>query len=624
MANVKLVNINKVYDGGVKAVNNFNLDISNEEFVVFVGPSGCGKSTTLRMIAGLESITSGELYIDNKLVNDLEPKDRDIAMVFQNYALYPHMTVYENMAFGLKQTHMPKDKIDTKVKEAAEILGISDLLSRKPRALSGGQRQRVALGRSIVRNPKVFLLDEPLSNLDAKLRVQMRSEITKIHERVKTTFIYVTHDQTEAMTMGSRIVVMHDGDIQQVDTPKNLYECPCNVFVATFLGSPQMNILNVFLSIENGTLFATLKDNRNIKFTLSNYIKNQILDDKYIGKEVLLGVRPEFVYLDNKESDIKDAKVSFVEMLGSELIVYIKIPGIEKELIMSTREHTPICKGNSIGIKFDFEHIHLFDAENELSIIGEPYENELKLKLNAINNKISFNVENKEIFLSNEQVKRLNPSFDLSKEVVIGIKPTDAFLTNKENCVEFNGKIEFIVEAGNKKLAYLSGIISDKLFVVRLPFDSKINQGNIKLFIDFNNISIKDSENGDTILTYYQFFENSFVAEVKDKKENLIVSFGKHKVIVSKDKFKSISAGTHKVIIPCDALKFNEESLKLHKNTIIYLKAINEENLGTKKVIYVKEESAADKYLSFICDSSVNVFKEKIKAAIDEDKLIIV
>lgn len=623
MANVKLVNVNKIYDGGVKAVNNFNLDISNEEFVVFVGPSGCGKSTTLRMIAGLESITSGELYIDNKLVNDLEPKDRDIAMVFQNYALYPHMTVYENMAFGLKQIHMPKDEIDAKVKEAAEILGISDLLSRKPRALSGGQRQRVALGRSIVRNPKVFLLDEPLSNLDAKLRVQMRSEITKIHERVKTTFIYVTHDQTEAMTMGSRIVVMRDGNIQQVDTPKNLYESPCNVFVATFLGSPQMNILNVFLSMENGTLFATLKDNRNIKFALSDYIKNQILDEKYIGKEVLLGVRPEFVYLDNKESDIKEAEVSFVEMLGSELIVYIKAPGLEKELIMSTREHNPIYKGDLIGIKFDSEHIHLFDAENELSIIGEPYENELKVKLNVVNNKISFNVGNKEVFLSNEQVKRLNPSFNLNKEVKIGIKPTDAFLTNKENCIEFDGKIEFIVEAGNKKLAYLSGIISDKLFVVRLPFDAKINQEKIKLFIDFNNISIRDSQNGNTVLTYYQFFENSFVAEVKDKKENLIVSFGKHKIIVGKDKFKNISASTHKVIIPCDALRFDEENLKKHKNTLISFKAINEENLGTKKVVYVKEENATDKYLSFICDSSVNIFKGKIKATIDEDKLII-
>lgn len=623
MANVKLVNVNKVYEGGVKAVNNFNLDISNEEFVVFVGPSGCGKSTTLRMIAGLESITSGELYIDNKLVNDLEPKDRDIAMVFQNYALYPHMTVYENMAFGLKQIHMPKEEIDVKVKEAAEILGITEFLSRKPRALSGGQRQRVALGRSIVRNPKVFLLDEPLSNLDAKLRVQMRSEITKIHERVKTTFIYVTHDQTEAMTMGTRIVVMRDGYIQQVDTPKNLYESPCNVFVATFLGSPQMNILNVILTKENNKLFATLKDNKNVKFPLSDHIKNQILDDKYIGKEVLLGVRPEFVYANEKDVDIKQVQVSFVEMLGSESIVYIQVPGVEKELIMSTREHNPINKGDCIDIKFDVDHIHLFDVESELSIIGEPHENEFKTKLKSLNGNVLFNLGGKDILLSSMQVKRLNPSFDLSKEVLVGIKPTDAFLTEKENCVEFAGKIEFIIETGNKRLAYVSGIIADKLFVVRLSLDEKVKEGKVKLFIDLNNISIKDVQNGDTILTYYQFFENSFVGGVKENDYNLIVSFGKHKIVVNKEKFKNISAGPHKIVIPCNALKFDAESLKHNKNTLISFKSINEELLGTNKVIYVKDENATEKYLSFVCDNSVNIFKGKIKAVVDEEKLII-
>ena len=247
MASVTLKNVYKVYDGGVTAVTDFNLEIADKEFIILVGPSGCGKSTTLRMIAGLEEISKGELYIGDKLSNDVAPKDRDIAMVFQSYALYPHMTVYDNMAFGLKLRKTPKDEIKRRVEEAARILDISHLLDRKPKALSGGQRQRVALGRAIVRDPKVFLLDEPLSNLDAKLRAQMRTEIAKLHKNLGTTFIYVTHDQTEAMTMGDRIVVMKDGFIQQVDTPQNLYEFPCNEFVAGFMGSPQMNFIDAVI-----------------------------------------------------------------------------------------------------------------------------------------------------------------------------------------------------------------------------------------------------------------------------------------------------------------------------------------------------------------------------------------
>ena len=253
MASVTLKHIYKIYQGGVTAVSDFTLDIEDKEFIVLVGPSGCGKSTTLRMVAGLEEISEGELYIGDKLVNDVAPKDRDIAMVFQNYALYPHMTVYDNMAFGLKLRKTPKAEIDKRVREAAKILDIEHLLSRKPKALSGGQRQRVALGRAIVREPKVFLMDEPLSNLDAKLRVQMRTEITKLHHRLQTTFIYVTHDQTEAMTMGSRIVVMKDGFIQQVDTPQNLYDYPGNLFVAGFIGSPQMNFFTVKLDQDAAT-----------------------------------------------------------------------------------------------------------------------------------------------------------------------------------------------------------------------------------------------------------------------------------------------------------------------------------------------------------------------------------
>ena len=254
MASLKLNHIYKVYDNGVKAVNDFNIDIQDNEFIVFVGPSGCGKSTTLRMIAGLEDITAGELFIGDTLVNNLEPKDRDIAFVFQNYALYPHMTVYENMAYGLKNRKLPKDEINRKVIEAAEILGLTEYLDRRPKEMSGGQRQRVALGRALVRDPKVFLLDEPLSNLDAKLRTQMRAEITKLHKKIKTTFIYVTHDQIEAMTMGTRIVVMKDGFIQQIDTPMNLYNKPVNKFVAGFIGTPQMNFFDVRLNKEDNIL----------------------------------------------------------------------------------------------------------------------------------------------------------------------------------------------------------------------------------------------------------------------------------------------------------------------------------------------------------------------------------
>ena len=250
MASLSLKNVCKVYPNGFEAVKDFNLEIADQEFIIFVGPSGCGKSTTLRMIAGLEDISSGELKIGDRVVNDVEPKDRDIAMVFQNYALYPHMSVYDNMAFGLKLRKVPKDQIDKMVKEAAKILDLTPLLDRKPKALSGGQRQRVAMGRAIVRNPKVFLMDEPLSNLDAKLRVQMRVEIAKLHQRLQATIIYVTHDQTEAMTLGTRIVVMKDGVIQQVDTPQNLYEKPCNLFVAGFMGSPQMNFLDATVKVE--------------------------------------------------------------------------------------------------------------------------------------------------------------------------------------------------------------------------------------------------------------------------------------------------------------------------------------------------------------------------------------
>ncbi len=293
MSSLSLKHIYKVYPGNVTAVKDFNLDIEDKEFIVFVGPSGCGKSTTLRMIAGLEEISQGELYIDGNIVNNIAPKDRDIAMVFQNYALYPHMTVYDNMAFGLKLRKIPKNEIDEKVKEAARILDIEHLLDRKPKALSGGQRQRVALGRAIVREPKVFLMDEPLSNLDAKLRVQMRTEISKLHKKLQTTFIYVTHDQTEAMTMGSRIVVMKDGLIQQVDTPQQIYAYPANMFVAGFIGSPQMNFIDSKLEEKNEKTYIVFGEDS----ILLPGDKAKIAKEKgYLGKDIVMGIRPENIY----------------------------------------------------------------------------------------------------------------------------------------------------------------------------------------------------------------------------------------------------------------------------------------------------------------------------------------
>ncbi|MGN1295786.1 MAG: ABC transporter ATP-binding protein, partial [Bacilli bacterium] len=321
MANLSLKHIYKVYPNGTKAVNDFNMEIKDKEFIVFVGPSGCGKSTTLRMIAGLEKITYGELTIDDEVVNSLEPKERDIAMVFQNYALYPHMSIFENIAFGLRTRKIDKKIINQKVNEAANILGISDYLNKKPKEMSGGQRQRVALGRAIVREPKVMLLDEPLSNLDAKLRTQMRSEIVKLHKKLNTTFIYVTHDQVEAMTMGTRIVVMKDGYIKQIDSPKNLYRYPANLFVASFIGSPQMNFFRVLLKKENNDVeikFLDVETKIIIPFSKLVKIQPTFLTGT---KEVILGIRSENISLSKTNNSIK-MKVSHFEELGNETLIY--------------------------------------------------------------------------------------------------------------------------------------------------------------------------------------------------------------------------------------------------------------------------------------------------------------
>ena len=364
MASLSLKNVCKVYPNGFEAVKNFNLEIADKEFIIFVGPSGCGKSTTLRMIAGLEDISSGELKIGDRVVNDVEPKDRDIAMVFQNYALYPHMSVYDNMAFGLKLRKVPKPEIDKMVKEAAKVLDLTPLLDRKPKALSGGQRQRVAMGRAIVRNPKVFLMDEPLSNLDAKLRVQMRIEIAKLHQRLGTTIIYVTHDQTEAMTLGTRIVVMKDGVIQQVDTPQNLYEKPQNLFVAGFMGSPQMNFLDAVVRI-NGTAVTLEVAGQSIPLPPAKAKK--LIDGGYNGKTVVMGIRPEDVY--DSEMFIETAKCVFsstikvYELLGAEVFLYFDLGEFPMTARVDPRSNAR--PGDTVRFAFDVEKIHVFDKETE-------------------------------------------------------------------------------------------------------------------------------------------------------------------------------------------------------------------------------------------------------------------
>ena len=370
MASLSLRNVTKKYPNGFVAVKDFNLEVEDQEFIIFVGPSGCGKSTTLRMIAGLEDISSGELYIDGKLMNDVEPKDRDIAMVFQNYALYPHMSVYDNMAFGLKLRKTPKDEIDRKVHDAAKILDLEHLLDRKPKALSGGQRQRVAMGRAIVRNPKVFLMDEPLSNLDAKLRGQMRVEISKLHQRLETTIIYVTHDQTEAMTLGTRIVVMKDGVVQQVGSPQGLYDNPCNKFVAGFIGTPQMNMIDaqvgksgneVTISFGGHTL--SLPDEKAKKLEAAGYV----------GKVVTVGIRPEDLhdeeaFLEANPKSIFDATIRVYEMLGSEVLLYFDIE--DTNFTAKVNPRTAARTGDTVKLAMDLGKIHIFDKDTENVILN--------------------------------------------------------------------------------------------------------------------------------------------------------------------------------------------------------------------------------------------------------------
>ena len=370
MASISLEHIKKIYPGNVEVINDLNLEIKDKEFIILVGPSGCGKSTTLRMIAGLEEISGGTLRIGDRVVNDVAPKDRDIAMVFQSYALYPHMTVYKNMAFALTLRKVPKDEIERKVHEAAKLLDIEHLLNRKPKALSGGQRQRVALGRAMVRNPAVFLLDEPLSNLDAKLRTQMRTEISKLHKKLGTTFVYVTHDQTEAMTMGDRICVMKDGVIQQFDTPQNLYTSPCNLFVAGFIGSPQMNFIDATLS-RSGDEYAINFSGFSIPIPAGKTVNVDL--SNYIDKNVIVGVRPEDfhtedIFLNTSKESTISADIDIAELMGAEIYLYMQCK--DQRLTARVPARTQAASGDHINIAIDTNKIHLFDKDTEKVIFN--------------------------------------------------------------------------------------------------------------------------------------------------------------------------------------------------------------------------------------------------------------
>ncbi|MCI8734285.1 MAG: sn-glycerol-3-phosphate ABC transporter ATP-binding protein UgpC [Clostridia bacterium] len=491
MASLSLKHIYKVYPNGTKAVNDFNMEIEDKEFIVFVGPSGCGKSTTLRMIAGLEDISAGELMIGDTVVNDVEPKDRDIAMVFQNYALYPHMTVYQNIAFGLTLRKMPKEEIHRRVTEAAEILGITEYLGKKPKEMSGGQRQRVSLGRAIVREPKVMLLDEPLSNLDAKLRTQMRSEIAKLHAKLNTTFIYVTHDQVEAMTMGTRIVVMKNGFVQQIDTPKNLYNYPGNKFVAGFIGTPQMNFFEGSL-LKRGEEVDISFDYSEAKVTVPYSMMYKTRPAYLDGKsKVYIGLRPEAVSVNPEKIKTSKAvikvKVSHKEELGNQTLIYgdINMDGdgyteTSTRIIIEADAEIEFNSGDVIDVALDLTKVHLFDKETELSVLPRiPEYNYVKCEVKA--DKLSF--LGVQLGLP-EAIKCPDGEYEL-------LIPTDAVSVGGDikvkvtGCEKISGKNLVSFELGDR-IAY--GVL-----------DEEVKNGTIGIDVDLKKISIV-GENGAAVV----------------------------------------------------------------------------------------------------------------------------
>ena len=613
MADVTLRHVYKVYDGGVRAVNDFDLEIKDKEFVVFVGPSGCGKSTTLRMIAGLEEITAGQLYIDGQLMNEVEPKNRDIAMVFQSYALYPHMTVYDNMAFGLKLRHTPKEEIDKRVRAAAEILEISELLTRKPKALSGGQRQRVALGRTIVRDPKVFLLDEPLSNLDAKLRVSMRSEITKLHEKLETTFIYVTHDQTEAMTMGNRIVVMKDGFIQQADTPITLFEDPCNLFVATFLGSPQMNIIDAELFMDGKQLKAKLNGLDNMVVTFPDIKAKQLANKKYIGQKVLLGIRPEHVR--PNEGDLK-AFIEVVEHLGDESILYCKMENRKDPFIIKIPFNSKIHANEEINVAFNMDHIYMFDADTHKAIMGIPHEDEIPVRIN--NNLMQ--VGEQDIVLEKDFVDHLLDSA-FNADIKLAIKP-DYITLNKpeseeEKAIALKGKLEFIEQKTDYQSVYFSLVGLEGYFAIKIANGEKVALGKeVELYLPYQRVKLYD-EKHNKVNSREIIHPNKGVCTVKTVSGMMKINVGG--AILTYPNNKNYADGRYEITFKQDKLVpiFSKKMLKNNKALTnpemeapnkIKVSAYDEDVLGDKLLIYV-QIPGFEHYASLVVSNNFSVYK---------------
>lgn len=630
MASLSLRHIYKIYPGGVKAVNDFNLEIADKEFIVFVGPSGCGKSTTLRMIAGLEDITDGELYIDGKLMNHVEPKNRDIAMVFQNYALFPHMTVYENMAFSLRIRKIPNDEIDRRVKEAAQILGIADLLTRKPKALSGGQKQRVALGRAIVREPKVFLLDEPLSNLDAKLRVQMRTEITKIHNRLATTFIYVTHDQTEAMTMGTRIVVMKDGVMQQVDTPQNLFDNPCNIFVATFIGTPQMNLIKAKLEKKGKNLVVKFGNN---SIQLPESTIKKLTDESYIGKEVYFGVRPEDIhdeeiFINASPNTVINAVVEVIEKLGDETILHTKVDGKEDSLVARVDARAQANPGDKIKLAIDANHVHLFDPETELSILGVPKFNHVAAKLDEKDGKYSLTFGSN--VLEMPPVNVTNTSY-IGGNVKVGIAPESlSIVKGKSEYPVIEAVVDFVEDADIYKNIYLKIEGKNGLFAMRAPADTKCNSGDkLKIAVNTAEIVLFDNETGVRISSRFKTKQTNEAISPLTKKtsksgETLYEVFfaGKTLTLPSGTQLKAEPAEVG-IVVPSSSILSTKAELSGIKNVYKYWIA-DLDNTGTEVFARGKVDGFDDIFYAKLPVDFKGTEGDKIKIAIAVDKIDIV
>ena len=638
MADLLLENIYKVYEGGVRAVSDFNLKIADKEFVVFVGPSGCGKSTTLRMIAGLEEITAGSLYIGGSKMNDVEPKDRNIAMVFQNYALYPHMTVFQNMAFGLKLRKVNPAEIEKRVRNAAEILGITDLLARKPKALSGGQRQRVALGRAIVREPNVFLLDEPLSNLDAKLRVQMRAEITKLHKRLATTFIYVTHDQTEAMTMGDRIVVMKDGVIQQVDSPATLYEQPRNVFVATFLGSPQMNIFEAEL-VGGDSLGIHFGEGH--KATFSETKAKQLADERYIGNKVLFGIRPENIKL--APSGIK-ARVDVVEHLGSETIIYAEVAGLPSNVIVKIPTDYDIVEGKELFLAFDMDKSHIFDIDTKQSVMGVPDVNRVPCKVEGnrlLLNGVSFDLP--------EKILEKFFDFTVRDLTEIRIPATEVRLDPAPDCIHLKAKVDFTVQGNDCVAFYVRSEAKDGYFVFRIKtsyFENKQSESaekkdtvkavseiipekgdEIDLYVPLKEITFH-SESGLRLNSREKISANTATCIVTTKEGKTVVMVGKNKLVYDD---LGVADGTYTMKLISDKIDFLYDKKYAKKNKIEYktapnaisAKAYDEDRIGDKNAVFC-DVSGFDDYVTAVLPATFSVYKMPVfKLVINKDSFVL-